>query len=614
MKNFFLGLCACALILVSCQKEQNITASVDGDNCKTVAIHAGFGASTKTSVEHDGANNQFIPHWTIGDKLSVFTAVGGTMSDVNQLFEIAEGGISQDRTATFTGSLNTTPGEKDLYAYYPYGTCDDFSKCPITLPALQRPSVTSFDGSADILWAEPNKVIIGDNGSVSDVLLTFKRKTAMVALNLSFADNAIAKITKVELIVPDTYRISGKKNLNLSDGTFSDGTAADTDHTVVAEYPEGVPASTMVLMNVYPVKFAANDKITVKVTGSGKEASRTLTLSEAKAFNEASAAMLEISYTGDEIHSSESGTISVEDGEIGWENGSVGGVTDVDFMVSVSGEVSGKPGYSIVGVDALGFITGGSVVVTYTEEGTGGLDVKGICNVERKVDGTTHTYTITGLGSDIEVSYMESYITVGDYFYSDGTAGSAESKENCTTLGCVYRLGAHDTDDPSVYGMDKINGYVVCTVPVDGTYSWLTKVDDPAYKGILANLEGLAEGDCNNVEKYLGYPLTNAIRAALDNYATIETDFPFWHKFATLAAAPKNTSGWYIPSVAQLADIDNSNVVPDFEGQYYSSNVYAELSGTEVLRMWAIEYNTADKKPKNDWASDARKMIVMLTF
>lgn len=308
-KEILFGLCMGIIAMASCQKER-ITPP-ETDNLATVTIRADFAnpsdtPSTKTSVEYDpdqGEYGTFIPRWTENDKLGVFTELNGVKKSNNRSFSLKT--IHPDGSATFTGDLDMTAiGQQDLYAYYPKGTSTSITACVISLPNSQQPSATSFDGSTDILLAYPTTVTINEDGSVSDVSLNFTRKTAMVVLNLTFADNAITEITKVELIVPDTYQISGKKKLNLKNGTFSNGTASETDNTVTADYPAGVPASTMVLMNVYPVQFAAGDQLTIKVTGSDKEATHTMTLAEANAFKEAQAAMLNIDFKAEEITSS----------------------------------------------------------------------------------------------------------------------------------------------------------------------------------------------------------------------------------------------------------------------------------------------------------------------
>lgn len=300
-------------------------------------------------------------------------------------------------------------------------------------------------------------------------------------------------------------------------------------------------------------------------------------------------------------------TVEMESGEINWDNEKIDDnqVTDAKFKATVP-ELTDR---NIIGLDN-NTIIGENFTVSYTENGSGGLNYEGICDIERTVEGNTHTYTFTNIATDIKIYHTNEYIVVGDYYYSDGTWGNNPDKSNCTTLGRVFKVGAHKTDSPELYtGMDKIRGYVVCTSLNDNNkYAWISTVDAD-YRTILASL-GNTDDALKRNEGYLGYTLTTSIRAALDGYATLESHFPYWYAFTTLdIQCPDETSKWYIPSIAQLTDIQISGVYADFTGEYWSSNVY-----TDAERMWAYEYNANEKIYKASWGSDERKLILILTF
>lgn len=315
--------------------------------------------------------------------------------------------------------------------------------------------------------------------------------------------------------------------------------------------------------------------------------------------------------------------VSMESSSVGWDSETIAdnGIVDSKFKINLDEAVQNlNP--TLTNIDNNFFISGPTFSLSYTESNIGGLICGGICDMVRTTSGTTHTYTFSNIASDIQIRYIDEYVAVGDYYYSDGTWGSEATKQDCTTLGQVFKVGMDDTDAIENYnGLSKIRGYVVCTsssIP-NNTYAWI-KTADGNYKSYLSQLEGLTEDDRQNRKKYLGYQLTKGIETALTHLTsntpeeTLETEFPLYYTFKSLnLESPANSSGWYIPSIAQLQDIKSSGI---YNGSdlYWSSNVYTEISGEEVARIWAWEYNMSDGTEKAGWASDPRKLILILTF
>lgn len=315
-------------------------------------------------------------------------------------------------------------------------------------------------------------------------------------------------------------------------------------------------------------------------------------------------------------------TVNMESSSIGWDNETIKDdeITDSKFKINLDEKVQSlQP--TLTNIDN-NFISNSTFSLSYTETGIGGLICEGICDMVRTISGTTHTYTFSNIASDIQIRYIDEYVAVGDYYYSDGTWGSEATKQDCTTLGRVFKVGMDESDDIKNYdGLSKIRGYVVCTstsIP-NGSYAWI-KAADGNYKSYLSQLNGLTEDDRQNTEKYLGYQLTKGIESALNTFTsdnseeTLATEFPLYDTFKNLnLGSPDNSSGWYIPSIAQLQDIMSSGIYNDNDS-YWSSNVYTEISGEEVARIWAWEYNMSDGTEKAGWASDPRKLILILTF
>lgn len=315
-------------------------------------------------------------------------------------------------------------------------------------------------------------------------------------------------------------------------------------------------------------------------------------------------------------------SVNVVTENIDWNNQIVpgGSIVNAKFRVSLNEQLTDL---NITGVTDS-YINSNSFSVSYTENAHGGLLCEGVCDIHRTVSGNTHTYTFTNIASDIILTYTDEYVEVGDYYYSDGTWGSRPVKDGVTTLGRVFKVGADNTDDVSYYDgkLSRIRGYVVCDPAKNNENSpWIT-ASDGVYKDLLDTLDGITDSDRENISDYLGYKLTKGIGTALDKFEsqndgqTLETEFPLYYFFKnqTSLNTPDATSGWYIPSVAQLQDINSANVYEGFSGEYWSSNVYAERNDTGVIRIWALGYNTSEDKEVTYYASDSRKLILILTF
>lgn len=168
---------------------------------------------------------------------------------------------------------------------------------------------------------------------------------------------------------------------------------------------------------------------------------------------------------------------------------------------------------------------------------------------------------------------------VGDYFFIDGTWSSElteENKANC--VGIVYAVGAQGGDDISNYPNSEgksIKGYVMAlqNVKVDNSFDTANKnyfnskirpyfyqqngsnVNSEIQKASKEAFKALASGADWNL--YNGFSVTKKILATeiyTQNkdkmYHPALTVFEKWKE--TTATEVANSSGWYIPSSAQL--------------------------------------------------------------
>lgn len=325
-------------------------------------------------------------------------------------------------------------------------------------------------------------------------------------------------------------------------------------------------------------------------------------------------------------------SVEMESTDVSWGNVHDFGnddIADAKLVASVGADVSAKPGYAVSGLDN-GFIADHSkgFTVTYTESAFGGLTWTGNCKVTRTetaVEGnataTIHTYTFSDIKSDITVGYL-SAVEVGDYYYDNGTWGKDENREGCKTIGRVFRAGL-DANDDSAYGLCKIRGYVVpVAVTSTSPMKWFVNQADNKYLQALSNIP--VSSDVNVRESYYGgYRLTGLLDGDLAPYSSEWAEqIPFWAAYKNLGmSSPAASSGWYIPTFAQLKDVCASKVYDKFTGLYWSSQVYpgtgnAAVGGVEdgdKNIMWAIR--CADNQTAGyGWAIDEAKLLPVLTF
>lgn len=166
----------------------------------------------------------------------------------------------------------------------------------------------------------------------------------------------------------------------------------------------------------------------------------------------------------------------------------------------------------------------------------------------------TADYAAEGTDVTVDVDIDDQFpdkdaMTVGQYYYSDGTWSSAYDGTK-TAIGIVFHVGAGDGDDINKYG-DKatsgstIRGYVMALksageVGRNTKFSTLTELTNlPAGDGSLTAFNGYA-----NMAAMIG-----STGFSEDAYPCIQA------VNGTTNAPVTGTSGWYLPSYAQMLEV-----------------------------------------------------------
>ena len=236
-------------------------------------------------------------------------------------------------------------------------------------------------------------------------------------------------------------------------------------------------------------------------------------------------------------------------------------------------------------------------------------------------NGNDYTYTLTDICTDVWLSNIEpttqpKKVNVGDYYYSDGT-WSTDYKTDKTCIGIVFYAGVGTGDQASNYGgtiaSTKIHGYVVALKDAHASPgAWGTRLVD----------ENKAGRNSRSTTDYDGYSNTTHIRNIGDDYNNTDVSQPlknsqYWaFKVASVyqpvssitPAAPTSSSGWYLPSYAQINAVCRLNMDTQLTatgGTKLSAHTgnYRYWSSTEYSEFNAYYYSSyTDTDHKNQYA------------
>lgn len=323
-------------------------------------------------------------------------------------------------------------------------------------------------------------------------------------------------------------------------------------------------------------------------------------------------------------------SVEMESTDVEWgDNREFGNdeIADAKLVAEIASDVTDKPGYTVTGL-SNGYINDRTkgFTVSYTENGLGGLTWTGTCKVTRTEsagsgNASVQTYTFTDVKTDISVSYLQG-VDEGDYVYDNGTWGKEANRDGCKTIGRVFRVGRDSRDDSS-YDLCKIRGYVVPLAFANTSeMQWFSNQANSTFIQALADIPVSADPAVRE-SYYGGYRLTGLLNTALAPYsAEWAEQAPFWYAFKNIdMAAPALSSGWYIPTYAQLKDVCASGLYDRFSGVYWSSQVYPGTGNTAVggveegpkTTLWAIRCG-ADQAVGYGWVIDRAKLLTILTF
>ena len=256
-KLFFAA--AVVLALASCRKDFDLPSEgIPSENQVLLTINTGAPQSDGTPQASAPASRTGIsgttPSWKSGDKVSVVYT-----NNSSEVVTAQSSALASDATeASFSVALTSPNAAVEAHAYYPANARSaTASSATLIIPARQRPTGTSFDGSADILVSRG----FTPSGSIET---QFRRLGAVLKIKLSNA--IIGSENSQKVLVTAEVPLAGDVAVRLEDGVAT-GISSVSDK-VVADYTAGgqftMASDNYVYLVVYPQTLAAGTHLFIE--------------------------------------------------------------------------------------------------------------------------------------------------------------------------------------------------------------------------------------------------------------------------------------------------------------------------------------------------------------
>lgn len=271
MKKIFtklMLLAVAAAALVSCDKNFE-EQTFGGELTQTVTLSAEKPAEVRTQLIEG------VPYWSAGDKIGVYT----TEENLENEYYLTNDSKEATLTTTFTG---TTALSETIFVFYPskgYGSnLDNGAKTEI--PAIQKPTATSFDGAADIMFAKP-VTLDAEGKQLSD--LEFARLGAIVKIVLKDNTSSLAGQHISSLTMTAATNLTGRVyldvvNQKLGELYYGQAKSVKAEYTEATQYEVNGTNATYVI--VYPQTLKSGSKLTIEAGTEGYAISKSITLAE----------------------------------------------------------------------------------------------------------------------------------------------------------------------------------------------------------------------------------------------------------------------------------------------------------------------------------------------
>ena len=273
--------------LWSCEKSIGESEKIETGKSVTLTLRSDLAEDTRTSISYDEASGKYKPVWKENEHIGVFVS-----DNKNIDFESGDAG----QTTQFIGDITLTAGTHNVYSYYPYdGTTYDkntASDTRITLPTVQNPTLTSFDGAADIMVGYPMDLTLHAD-ETAPLLEGLRFKRLMATLQIVPSDIASQidgePVLRMRLTAGNSESdavLTGRVKIDLTsceihaDGFYSSGNYKC--NYVEASYKETdnfqLDGKNAAFMVVNPTTIASGKTLTLEIETANYKVTKTSTL------------------------------------------------------------------------------------------------------------------------------------------------------------------------------------------------------------------------------------------------------------------------------------------------------------------------------------------------
>lgn len=298
MKKIFtklMLLAVAAAALVSCDKNFE-EQTFGGELTQTVTLSAEKPAEVRTQLIEG------VPYWSAGDKIGVYT----TEENLENEYYLTNDSKEATLTTTFTG---TTALSETIFVFYPskgYGSNLD-NGAKTLIPATQKPTATSFDGAADIMFAKP-VTLDAQGNQLSD--LEFARLGAIVKIVLKDNTGNLANQHISSLTMTAATNLTGRVyldvvNQKLGELYYGQAKSVKAEYTEATQYAINGTNATYVI--VYPQTLKSGSKLSFEAGTEGYAISKEITLTEDIVLESGKVTTLNVSLAAENVVKEETG-------------------------------------------------------------------------------------------------------------------------------------------------------------------------------------------------------------------------------------------------------------------------------------------------------------------
>lgn len=473
--------------VVACSKELAVQPQTD-DLVKVTIIAGNPETESATRTEMDGVK----PYWSVGDAIGVSD---GTSSN----YKFTTAITARAATASFTG---TTAVSSALYAYYPY-TANGVNAqgAMVDIPSTQKPAVSSFDGSADVMVAKQFSV---DSESTTVENLEFKRLGAIIKLVLKDTDLIMGGGQHPDIVsVTAESNLAGRVYVDMVNQKLGD-LFENESKTVVADYTSSakyeIDGSNATYFIVCPQTIEAGTTLTVSASTEGYAIEKIITVPDGGITLEAGKiTTINVSLSSDHVTAEDAGASLPFIDDMSWaDNGESDSTSDFSSSVSTtSGGLYTEAGKVYKGIGGLKMGSSNATGYITTKE----LNLTGefyIAVEGENYNKDTGNLVITIDDAEVLNEAFEdvNYVNIdAGTFSSKSKVTISTSTKRCRLYSVIIKSGTYDAPAQMVYGI-KSSGVTSSSATLTASFDEIETSPAPQAAGFYI---GASKSDLSTV-------------------------------------------------------------------------------------------------------------------